>query len=252
MAVPSGTSAQAKAAGARFLLKNPKQHLLSRASFGAVTSIIPTSLAAFCSLVPIPTAFPCCGRFWEAPSSWLRSWGCRLGDDGAGRLRGAEPLLPSLPSLPSPQPWHALRAAGCWPGGPARPNLLSAHTRGKLSSPSCLSQVWPWPVGSRPESAACQLGKGSRASRGGWQHQTPYTFLGLLLHRGFPSGGFCFFFLLVSGMPGLFCAEWVGGKSSLPYTLPCPTSSPPSFPLLPFPDQSCLPSLYCKHYSALR
>lgn len=239
------------AAGAHFLLKTPKQHLLSRATFGAVTSIIPTSLAAhkpqWIVLQPCPHShsFPCPWEILEAHCSWLRSWGSRVGDSGAGRLQGAEPLLPFFPLFflpfpaPSPQPWHALRGAGCWPGGPALPSPHPWEAQEPVLPLSGVALARGLPPGERRVPAW-----EGQHSLPGWM-AAPAPLPGASPSQGVPS-----WFYFPAGVWN--CRAFLCRMVKEQHSPACPTSPPLSFPLLPFPDQSCLPSLYCKHYSALR
>lgn len=161
---------------------------------------------------------------------------------GGCREWGAELLLPSLPfslffafplcfsfaflffpclaflPLPFPSLPRALAGSqGCWvlAWGPSPAHPAPSPHPWEAQEPVLPLRCGPWPAGSRPAASLGRRGgKGSKASRGGWQHQHP--FLGLsLLHRGFP--GSFFFFLLVSGMAGLFSAEEAPA---------CPTPSP--------------------------
>lgn len=170
--------------------------------------------------------------------------------------------FPSLPCqvAPCPWPWHALRGAGCWPGGPARPNRLPAHTRGKLRSPSCLSGVALGPRAPARRELLCQLGCGRRcwrgkgssaregkASRGGWQHQHPFWGLPLL-RRGLPdlfscwcleSQGFSLQNRLGAG--AAVPASHAPVQPSLPHTLPLPREPTSFLPSAPLPGSKLPP-----------
>lgn len=304
MAVPLGTSAQAvSAARAHFLLKNPKQHSLSRASFGAVTTIIPTSfsphkslwvVAEFCSPVPIPTGVrqllslpkesPGDSGTGKQRFSGLRSQrglrtGSRVGDDGAGSLQGAGSRTPpAFPSPPFPARLLPARGPGTLSGvlgaglgaqpGPTGSQPTPVGSSGARPA----SQVWPLARGLPPgESSSASLDAAAAAGEGraalpertkppGVDGSTSTPFGGFL---SFTGGSQIFFPAGVWNPRAFLCRTgWVQEQPcprptrqyspACPTPSPCPESPPPSFPLLPFPDQSCLPSLYCKHYLVLR
>lgn len=174
---------------------------------------------------------------------------------GACRERGAEPLLPSLPlpSLPGCSlPVALARSQGCWvlAWGPSPAQPAPSPHPWEAREPVLPLRCGPWPAGSRPERAPlpawmrpplleregqlCQRGQ----SLPGWM-AAPASLLGASSpSQGAPRS----FFLLVSGIPGLFSAEQVGCRSSRARVPRASTAQPAPHPP-PAPRAHLLPSL---------
>lgn len=169
---------------------------------------------------------------------------------GGCRERGAEPLLPSLPFparlLPARGPGTLSGVPGAGLGAQPGPTSSQPTPVGS-SGARPASQVWPLARGreSAPLPAWMQpllLEREGQLCQGGQSFPGWMAAPAPLLGASFPSQGVPrSFFLLVSGIPGLFSAEQVGCRSSRAHVPRASTAQPAPHPP-PAPRAHLLPS----------